>query len=127
MPFDGWKRELSSGMVVIENRAERDLRILRAARVQIAARGGWHRGGLGEPGISMCAIGWLHEVGWDHGDRDYEGLARRLLWPALPWHWRLVNSFWALAVFNDVWWRRQKRMVRLYSRAIRLAERRAGL
>ena len=115
MPFD---------CTPVETRAQRDLRILRLARQAIARRGGWHRGGLGEPGVSMCAIGWLHHIGWEVGDRDYEGLARRLLWPALPLRWRFTDH-WALAQFNDAPWRRKQRVVRLYDKAIRLAERRA--
>jgi len=111
-------------MVIIETRAQRDLCILREARVQVARRGGWYHGGLGVPGVSMCVIGWLQHIGWEHGDRDSAALAQRLLWPALPWRWRLSNDYLTLAMFNDVPWRRQKRMVRLYSRAIRLAERR---
>jgi hypothetical protein len=118
MPFDGaeWL-----------SRAELDLRILRAARVALARSGAWHQGTLGEPGVSMCVIGWIHHIGWNVGERDYETLGRRLLWPALPWRWRLVDRFWTLASFNDAPWRRQRRMVRLLSRAIRLAEQRAGL
>ena len=115
MPFDA---------TPVETRAQRDLRILRLSRQAIAARGGWHKGGLGDPGISMCVIGWLHHIGWAEGDRDYEALARRLLWPALPWRWRVFRDFWSLAQFNDAPWRQQKRIVKLYTLAIRLAERR---
>jgi len=126
MPFDGSTqrdRNYAGFGRRDQTRAERDLRILREARVQIAARGGWHRGSLGALGVSMCAIGWLQHIGWAHGERDHQALAQRLLWPALPWCWRLAN-YGGLAAFNDAPWRRQKRMVQLYSRAIRLAERR---
>lgn len=112
---------------VWESLGERDLRVLRAARAEIARLGGWQRGALGLPGVSMCAIGWLSDRAYVEQHPEPYRLVARLLYPALPRRWRLwpVDPHTVVVMFNDVRWRRQRAVVALYDRAIRLAERRA--
>lgn len=120
MPFDGTDfREVEF---------DPDLAALRRARACIVMPGRWHQGSLEYDG-SRCAIGWLNAVGdYQTADTLFDA-AHRLLGPALPWHWRIIfgaTRAGAVIAFNDVKWRRQRRMVKLFDRAITLRERKLG-
>lgn len=119
MPFDG--REFR-----VETRAELELRILREARDGIARPEFWVQRSLEIFG-ARCAIGWVMYAGLVTGHESAWRLPTKLLWPALPWYWRIAtlkNRHGTVARFNDMPWRSHRRMVRLYDRAIRLAKRR---
>lgn len=108
MPFDGQEYA--------------DLATLRMARARVAEPGAWFKGGL-RFGDKFCAIGWvLKSTEWTMDAKH----AADLLFPALPLLWRFDHKLpiGSVAFYNDVRWRRQKAIVRLFDRAIRRLERR---
>src|ERR1700723_483080 len=118
MPFDGTN---------FERRGDRDVAILKVGRGGIAQPGGWCQGAMvcnpGGPLERRCAQGWLAHVGGYERADDLELASDRLLAPALPWRYRLIDS--RVSIYNDAPRRTQKQMVALFDRAIRLAEKRA--
>jgi hypothetical protein len=96
---------------------------LREARRGVARPCAWNKHSYGSDG-RHCAIGWLMEAR-DEGDCPVWHRIDTVacyLYPALPWRWRIATSvagkFGVVIMFNDVPWRRQRAVVRLFDRAI---------
>lgn len=101
------------------------LAILHTARDGIAQPNGWCQNTY-QHGSSRCAAGWI-AVASGHPDFDtMVKLSRLLLRPSLPLRWRIFGYLFninGVGPYNDVWWRRQTTMIRLFDRAIRKMER----
>ena len=117
MPFDGRN-------FVVSPAKQRDLAILRTARDALARPGNWIQGTLHYDG-ARCAVGWLiAAAGEGPVKASYNPLIAKLLQPALPRGYRSNSPTFGVGRFNDVPWRRKRRIVQLFDDAIRLREKR---
>lgn len=110
MPFDALPEQI-------------DLISLRLARDSVAKPGAWHQGSIGSrESDQFCALGWMVRAS------DFQmglGRAGDLLFPGLPWRYRMTDRKYktgSVAAYNDIPWRSQKAIVRLFDRAIRHLE-----
>jgi len=96
------------------------LEVLREARDRVASPGAWCRG-IGDHGKTGCALSW---VTTSLGGRWLLIDVADVLEASLPFHWRMFRYVlpWArggmVIAYNDVFWRRQRAMVKLFDRAI---------
>ena len=109
MPFDGLPDGLSEDLVK-----------LRTALAGIKDRAGWAKGRIGlDKDVPHCAIGWL--LAATDGDIDETTrLALRYVYPALPPKAQKDAKLASIWSYNDDGG--HKRMVELFSGAVKLAE-----
>lgn len=106
MPFDGLPQGLLSDM----------------AKLRVAldgVRGNWTPGAVGKGLPDHCAVGWLL-VATDWDSEEATRLALDYVYPALPPRARKRDRIWSIVNYNDDGG--QRRIERLFSDAVKLAE-----